>query len=1097
LEPSPTDEPGQRRLVSVLFADLVGFTTISESRDPEEVRAMLTKYFDRSREVIESFGGEVDKYTGDAITAFWGAHQTQEDDAERAVRAALELVSAVGVLGKDLGIPDLMVRAGVLTGEASVGSGGNEKGLVVGDIVNTAARLQSIAEPDTVFVGDATYALTCSGIRYESAGEHDLKGKSAPVHAWRALDIAGEVGGRGRAESLEAPFVGREDELRLLKDAVHATSREKRARLVSIVGEAGIGKSRLAWELQKYTDGLTDIVFVHEGRSPSYGEGITFWALGEMVRQRARIAEGDDPLKSRTRLRTMVAEHLSDPEEQKWIEPRLAGLLGLDEMPAGDRSELFSALRTFFQRMTEKGTVLLVFEDLHWADSGLLEFITELVEWSAKYPILIVTLARSDFLEKHPGWGSGRRHSTSTHLGPLSDVDMAALVRGLAPGISDDVAENIVGQAAGIPMYAVEFVRMLVGSGDLVRKGDRFEMTGAVDSLAIPDSLRSVIAARLDRLDDEQRTIIQNASVLGLSFHADGLSIFGDHPDTEANLRGLIHNEILEFDADERSPERGQYRFLQSVIREVAYSRLAKADRRDRHIQVAEYYESLGDEEYSPIVASHYIDAYAADPSDEMGAVTRRALQKAAERAAKLHSLDQVLALAERAIELANEASEAASLHQLAANAAAEQLQFEIAIEHATNAFDYYRAEESTERTTEAAVLLGHIHMDALHPSTAIEVMAPFLDEGFDTPGQAKLVGALARAYMMNTQYEEGNAVVDRGLELAEIHRDHRTFADTIVTKGTLLLSVSRPQEGALLLRGALDYAEEHGFARAANRALNNLIVVEAADGTRGSGELYARGMELAERHGNVQTANRMASGQAGWLTRMYRFDEALELVDDAAGYVDYDFFRMIQNFARALAAWTQTGDSDAVLEARAYLRTRFDDDDPQLRASAYGLTAELFLATGDYQVALEEAKKVGIPAPWIHPFEIALTSALFLGDRESLDDAAEFAEGWQSPGRRLDGHRLMIEAGEAMLNGETTDAIAAFVSLIDLYDEALTNDWGVYARLAFASAVGLDIPEARHAAEEAYATLDGVGAYHLLETRKDVFPPQSAEAAS
>ncbi|MEE8375233.1 MAG: adenylate/guanylate cyclase domain-containing protein, partial [Acidimicrobiia bacterium] len=354
-EPSPADEPGQRRLISVLFADLVGFTTFSESRDPEEVRAMLTRYFDRSREVIESFGGEVDKYTGDAVTAFWGAHQTQEDDAERAVRAALELVSAVGVLGEELGIPDLMLRAGVLTGEASVGSGGNEKGLVVGDIVNTAARLQSIAEPNTVFVGDATHALTSSGIRYESAGEHNLKGKTEPVTAWRALDIASEVGGRGRAESLEAPFVGREDELRLLKDAIHATSREGRARLVSIVGEAGIGKSRLAWELQKYTDGLTDAFLVHEGRSPSYGEGVTFWALGEMVRQRARIAEGDDPLKSRTRLRTAVAEYISDPDEQKRIEPRLAGLLGLGEMPAGDRSELFSALRVFYQRMTENG----------------------------------------------------------------------------------------------------------------------------------------------------------------------------------------------------------------------------------------------------------------------------------------------------------------------------------------------------------------------------------------------------------------------------------------------------------------------------------------------------------------------------------------------------------------------------------------------------------------------------------------------------------------------------------------------------------------------------------------------------------------------
>ncbi len=725
-KPSPSDEAGERRLVSVLFADLVGFTPFSESRDPEEVRAMLTRYFDQARTIIEQFGGEVDKFIGDAVTAFWGAHQAQEDDAERAVRAALELVDSVSGLGAEIGVPDLALRAGVLSGETSVGSGGNEKGLVVGDIVNTAARLQSEAAPGTVFVGEATQALTGDSIRYESVGDLDLKGKSAPVAVWRAIDVAAAVGGRGRADGLEAPFVGREDELRLLKDQIHATTREKRAHLVSIVGEAGIGKSRLAWEMQKYLDGLTEQYLWHEGRSPAYGEGVTFWALGEMVRQRARIAETDDHLKSRTKLRTAVAEYIPDPDEQQWIEPRLAGLLGLADMPPGNRNELFAALRTFFQRLSERSPTVLVFEDLHWADSGLLAFIEELVEWSPRHPILIVTLARPDLATQHAGWGSGRRNTLSTHLGPLPDGDMARLVAGLAPGIPDDVVSLIVGRAEGIPLYALEFVRMLLGSGDLLRTGDRFEMTGTIETLAIPDSLRSVIAARLDRLDGEQRALILDASVLGYSFSADSLVIFGERPDTEELLRDLVRNELLEFEADERSPERGQYRFIQSVIREVAYSRLARSDRRDRHVRVAEHYETLGDVETSPIVASHYVDAYAADPSDELAAAVRDAVQRAAERAAQLHSHKQVLDLARRAIDLTPDGPDLAALHELAASAAQGQLDFESAEKHAATALEWYGSHGSAAQIAVAAKLLGSIHTDANHPLQAIDAMVPF-----------------------------------------------------------------------------------------------------------------------------------------------------------------------------------------------------------------------------------------------------------------------------------------------------------------------------------------------------------------------------------
>ena len=508
--------------------------------------------------------------------AVWGATAAHDDDAERAVRAGLELVDMVAALGEEIGEPALRLRAGILSGEAVVGPGGNDKGLVVGDMVNTASRLQSIAEPGTVVVGESTRSLIQESISCEALGEQQVKGKAIPVAAFRALRLISEVGGRNRSDGLEPPFVGRQDELRLLKDQLHATGREGRARLISIMGEGGIGKSRLVWELLKYVDGLGDPIYWHEGRSPAYGDGVTFWALGEMVRSRAGIADTDDSGKSRLRLRTAVAEYVPDSEDQRWMEPRLAGLLGLDAMPPGDRSELFAALRTFFQRVADRGTTVLVFEDIHWADAGLLEFIEELVDRSQRDPILVVTLARPDLLERRPGWGSDRRNFMSLHLGPLTDDAMDRLVTGLVPGIPDQPRRTTVQRAAGVPLYAVELVRMLLNEGALVEgEGAGYRLIGDLAASSVPHSLQAVIGARLDRLDPADRALLQDAAVLGQSFTVDGLVGLRDEPPEAigARLDGLVRSELLELESDPRSPERGQYRWVQAMIKEVVHGR--------------------------------------------------------------------------------------------------------------------------------------------------------------------------------------------------------------------------------------------------------------------------------------------------------------------------------------------------------------------------------------------------------------------------------------------------------------------------------------------------------------------------------------------
>jgi class 3 adenylate cyclase len=346
---TPATAPAaERRLVSVLFADLVGFTTLSESRDPEEVRELLSRYFDTCRRLIELYGGTVEKFIGDAVMAVWGTPTATEDDAERAVRSALDLLAAVSALGDEVGAPELAARAGVLTGEAAVTLGAEGQGMVAGDLVNTAARIQSAAEPGTVFVGDATRRSTEQTIVYEDAGTFELKGKEGLTPLWRARRVVAGLRGSLKSQGLEAPFVGRNHEFRQMKDQFHACADERKAHLLAVTGIAGIGKSRLGWEFYKYFDGIADTVYWHRGRCLSYGEGVAYWALADMVRMRCRISEDEEPGSAQSKLRATLDEHILDPEEREFLEPRLAHLLGLAERTAPDREDLFSAWRLFF-----------------------------------------------------------------------------------------------------------------------------------------------------------------------------------------------------------------------------------------------------------------------------------------------------------------------------------------------------------------------------------------------------------------------------------------------------------------------------------------------------------------------------------------------------------------------------------------------------------------------------------------------------------------------------------------------------------------------------------------------------------------------------
>src|SRR4051812_12091713 len=546
----------ERRLVSVLFADLVGFTAASAGRDAEDTRELLSRYFDTSRRLIELYGGTVEKFIGDAVMAVWGTPTATEDDAERAVRAGLDLVAAVSALGDEVGAPELRARAGVLTGEAAVTIGAEGQGMVAGDLVNTASRIQSAAEPGTVFVGDATRRATEAAVAYAPAGDHALKGKAEPVQLWRALRVTSGRQGTLKGTGLEAPFVGRDRELRQIKDLFHASADERRAQLVSVTGIAGIGKSRLAWEFYKYFDGIAETIYWHRGRCLSYGEGVTYWALADMVRMRCRITEDEEPASAQAKLHATLEEHILDPEERDFIEPRLAHLLGVAEHQARDREDIFAAWRLFFERLAESYPTVLAFEDMQWADESLLDFVEYLLDWSRNHPILVITLARPELLERRPTWGAGQRSFTSLYLDPLAPQAMEALLSGLVPGLPDTLRRRILDRAEGVPLYAVETVRMLLDRGLLLQEGSAYTVVGRVDELEVPETLHALIAARLDGLSPDERRLLHDAAVLGKTFPKNALrALAGDEVELDMLLTALVRKEVLGVQSDPRSPE--------------------------------------------------------------------------------------------------------------------------------------------------------------------------------------------------------------------------------------------------------------------------------------------------------------------------------------------------------------------------------------------------------------------------------------------------------------------------------------------------------------------------------------------------------------
>ena len=834
-------------MCSVLFCDVVGFTPLSEARDPEAVRELLSEYFRVARTVIGRYGGLVEKFIGDAVMAVWGTPTASEEDAERTVRAALDLLAAVSQLGAGAGVPGLAARAGVVTGEVAVTLGAVGEGMVAGDAVNTAARVQAAAGPGQVLVDAPTQRLAGGGIGFADAGEHALKGKAEPARLWRATQVLAGVGGTQRVDGLEAPLTGRDAELRTIRELFHATAERRVPRLVLVSGPAGVGKSRLGWEFFKYIDGLAQVMWWHRGRCLSYGEGVAFWALAEIVRQRLGIAEEDPIDAAAAKLAEGLGRFVLDPGERTYVGTRLGRLLGVafegDDGASLAREELFAGWRLFFERLAAEHPVVLLVEDAQYADSGLLDFLDHLVDWSRDLPIFLLVFARPELGQARPGFGAGRNRSTLT-LDPLDPTSMDRLLDALVPGMPPTARAKITNQAQGIPLFAVETVRALIDR-DIVQPHEGvYRLVGDIGELAVPDSLHALLAARLDALDPEVRRLVTDAAVLGTTFPAEALIAVSerDEPAVRAALAELVRREVFGVSADPLSPERGSYGFAQQMLRQVAYDTLSRRDRKARHLKVAAHLRTAfanDGEEVADVIARHYLDALHAVPDDSDAAEIRslavEALVRAAERSERTGAPALAAGSYATAAELSRTATsdaeaigrppDAGRLWERAAQAAITNADWSAGIGYAGQARDYYlqrgqvRAAARAQATTGVALRRWGRYAEARDQLTAaIEVLQA--DPDTDTVNALEQLAAL--------EVFAGSPDADR-LTLDTLALGQALGVDTyqlgglFLTRGIFLSSAERRPEAAAYLRESARLAAQAGDNLALGRVLLNL----------------------------------------------------------------------------------------------------------------------------------------------------------------------------------------------------------------------------------------------------------------------------------
>ena len=1081
LETQMREAREERKVVTVLFCDLVGSTARAERLDPEDVRAELSRYLERVRAELERFGGTVEKFVGDAVMALFGAPVAHEDDPERAVRAALAIREWAGDEG------GLQVRIGITTGEALVALGARPEsgeGMASGDVVNTAARLQSAAPVNGILVDETTYRATDRPIEYRELREIAAKGKSGSISVREVLQARARVhverGGR-------APLVGREKELDILVAALRRMREDREPQLVTLVGVPGIGKSRLVYELFTAIDAGDELTSWRQGRSLPYGEGVSFWALGEIVKAQAGVLETDDEAGTATKLREAIAALVPDGADAHWLERHLRPLLGLGggELGSDRRSEAFAAWRRFLEALAEERPLVLIFEDLHFADDGVLDFVDYLAEWVRGVPILVVATARPELLSRRPGWGGGKANAVTLSLAALSDEETARLVQALLarPALPAKTQKTLLARAGGNPLYAEEFVRMLAG-------GRRAE--------ELPETVHGLIAGRIDALTGDEKALLQDVSVLGNAFWLGAASALSglNAATAEERLHTLERKEFVRH--ERRSSVRGEaeYAFQHQLVRDVAYGQIPRADRAKKHRQAAEWLEALGrPADHADLLAHHYVSALelsraAGRSTAELEEPARVALRDAGDRAFALNAFAQAAGLYEQALALSPEEDGARAELLLgrarALHLTADERQFD-AFAAARDAL--LRAGEE-DRAAEAQALLARAWWyrglwdrarDAYEDALAL------LGGGPPTEAKARVLAFVSGFRGLDGEFEEALVIGRAAFAAAERLGLDEVRATVLTTIGFARAALG-DDAGVADMEESKRVALSCGALREAARACNNLAVELYGVGELSRAfELLEEASLLAERAGDVDLVR---FGRGMMLLPALdggRWDECVLLADEFIAECDATGGHTLQASTHCHRGSIRLARDDlegAIADAERALELAQGVQQPDRVFQSLAFAVRAFVDAGALERAREHVSDFDfqaygrrrIPPAWsyVH-FALAVSE---VGYEEELDRLLA----------RQRRRSSWIDATRAIVRGEYAEAA-------DRFGDMQTRPHEAYARLRAAKqlvAAGRRA-DADEQLEKALAFFRGVGATRYVR-EAEALRPAAAE---
>jgi class 3 adenylate cyclase/tetratricopeptide (TPR) repeat protein len=1048
----------ERKVVSVLFVDLVGFTDRSDRADPEDVRATLRPYHARLKQEIERFGGTVEKFVGDAVMAVFGAPVAHEDDAERAVRAGLRILDAIAELNESNPALELAVRAAVNSGEAVVALGARPEGgesIVTGDVVNTAARLQAIAPVGGVVVGELTRRASRHVIEYDRLEPVALKGKAEPVPVWQATGIAVDV-----EQAAPTPFVGRDHDLALLKETYTRTLRESSLQLVTVAGEPGVGKTRLVTELRRFIEEQPKIAIWRPGRCLPYGEGITFWALGEIVKAQAGIIESDGPDDAAEKLAVTVEAVVEDASERGWFNARLAPLVGarvLDESEAAERAESsFTAWRRFLEAIAAQQPLVLVLEDLHWADVALLDFVQHLADWVSGVPLLVICTARPELYERRPDWGGGKRNSTTISLSPLTGEETARLLSALLSRavLPAETQAALLERAGGNPLYAEEFVRMLTDRGILDARGRLLQATDG--EIEVPETVQALIAARLDTLPAERKSLLQDAAVVGKVFWAGAIAAIGEREEgvVREGLHELVRKELVRPARSSSVRDDDEFSFWHLLVRDVAYQQIPRVARAGKHEAAATWLlritERPGD--HAEILVHHYRQA--------------RELTRAAgadERKGELESqLRRFLILAgDRALELDVGKAEKYYGQALELIATGEPERASVLGKRAEAAWLAGRLPEA-EREYEEAIAGFRHHGDPVRAGGAmVELVAALRDQGETSRARALLAEAvellereppgeeLALAYvhkarddMLSGRAQDCLESSEKAIALSRALGLENHVARTLQFRGFARFELG-DEKGIEDLRESLRISLELGLGYYTVTAYGNLAdLVWTTEGPAQALELFRAAVDFGRRRGIAFKAKWVEAESlwtlydlGGWVELLATADELIRW-DERYGGSQVGVMALSYK-AHVLVGQGKTAEAGSLMTD--FLPRARAIEDPQVLAPALVIAARIEEARAEPVAALslieEFEKSTRNDARFRN---INLPDALRVATRAgALDVAERLFEGARGTAAR---DRLAVLTGRAVL----AEAHSELEDAADRFAEAAPA-WGDY----------------------------------------------------